>query len=195
MYQNQLPRPAAGVIAAIIIIGIWGIFKPSFALGSPFEMPPAAAIKKLRSALIETEAGSLIVELYPEIAPRHVTNFKYLADRGFYRSKKFHIYKEHYIIQGGAPAASDADTHYSIPSEFSELRHALGTVGMARKPNYANAERRSSGTQFHILLSDAPHMDGEYTIFGRVVKGFDVLMKLREGTVIKNVQVFVRKVK
>jgi peptidyl-prolyl cis-trans isomerase B (cyclophilin B) len=166
----------------------------------PFALPPRGEILKLRSAIIETSQGSLYFELLPEEAPWHVANFKYLADRKFYRGLSFHLYQPGYLIQGGDPKGNGfGGPGYSLPPEFSSRSHKFGTLGMARKPDaynqkkqLVNPQRRSSGSQFHILLDDAPHMDGRYTVFGKLVGGDDVLSKLRKNDTILNVTVFVR---
>ena len=166
----------------------------------PFELPERRELLKIRSAIIETSQGKLFVELYPEEAPWHVSNFKYLADKGFYSGLTFHLYQPGYILQGGDPKGTGfGGPGYSLPPEFSRRNHRLGTLGMARKPDMhgdpkkpVNPERLSSGSQFHILLDDAPHMDGNYTIFGRVVGGLDVLHDLRKGDKIERVTVFIR---
>lgn len=166
----------------------------------PFELPERSELLKIRSAIIETSQGKIFIELYPEEAPWHVSNFKYLADKGFYSGLTFHLYQPGYILQGGDPKGTGfGGPGYSLPPEFSRRNHRLGTLGMARKPDMhgdpkkpVNPERLSSGSQFHILLGDAPHMDGNYTIFGRVVGGLDVLHDLRKGDKIERVTVFIR---
>lgn len=159
----------------------------------PFLLPPAPELAKLRSAIIYTDKGNLYFELYPEEAPWHVANFKYLADKGFYRGLKFHLFYENYVIQGGSPDGKPASgPGYDLPAEFSRRPNEFGSLGMARKPDYVNPGRRSNGSQFHILLSDAPHMDGSYTVFGKLLKGSDILNKLRKGDTIKDIKVFVR---
>lgn len=166
----------------------------------PFTLPRRSELLKLRSAVIETSQGSLYFELLPEEAPWHVANFKYLADKKFYRGLSFHLFQPGYLIQGGDPKGSGfGGPGYSLPPEFSSRDHKFGTLGMARKPDaynqkkqLVNPERRSSGSQFHILLDDAPHMDGRYTIFGKLVGGGAVLSKLRQNDAILNVTVFVR---
>ncbi len=166
----------------------------------PFSLPPHREILKLRSAIIETSQGLLYFELLPEEAPWHVANFKYLADRKFYRGLSFHLYQPGYLIQGGDPKGNGfGGPGYSLPPEFSSRNHKFGTLGMARKPDaynqkkqLVNPQRRSSGSQFHILLDEAPHMDGRYTIFGKLVGGDDVLSKLRKNDTILNVTVYVR---
>jgi cyclophilin family peptidyl-prolyl cis-trans isomerase len=166
----------------------------------PFELPERKDILKIRSAILETSKGKLFLELFPEEAPWHVANFKYLADKGFYRNISFHLYKPEYLIQGGDPLGNGkGGPGYSLPAEFSARHHTLGTLGMARVPNTdpktgrpLNPQRRSHGSQFHILLGDAPHMDGQYTIFGKVVGGLDTLERLRAGDTILKITVFIR---
>jgi peptidyl-prolyl cis-trans isomerase B (cyclophilin B) len=166
----------------------------------PFSLPPRPEMLKIRSAIVHTSKGKLYFELFPEDAPWHVANFKYLADKRFYNGLSFHLYQPGYLIQGGDPKANGfGGPGYSIQAEFSTRNHRFGTLGMARKPDGYNAkkqltnpQRRSSGSQFHILLNDAPHMDGRYTIFGRLVGGSEVLEKLRGGDKIDSVTVYIR---
>ena len=159
----------------------------------PFSLPPEDQVLKLRSALIETDQGDIIVELFPQDAPWHVANFKYLADRKLLRDIPFSHYHPSYIIQTGLPSISlKGLAPYSLPAEFSDRVHELGTLGMARKPNMANYDRSSSALQFHFILGRSQHMDGQYTIFGKVRDGFTTLKRLREGDYIKNVTVMVR---
>lgn len=166
----------------------------------PFELPPRSELLKIRSAILETSRGSIFMELFPEEAPWHVANFKYLADKGFYNQLFFHLFKPGYLIQGGDPRGNGfGGPGYSLPPEFSARHHTPGTLGMARAPDRSqasgrlvNPQRRSSGSQFHLLLGDAPHLDGQYTIFGKVVGGRDVLEKLGEGDRIIKLTVFIR---
>jgi len=166
----------------------------------PFQLPNRGDTLKLRSAALETSQGTIFFELFPEDAPWHVANFKYLADKGFYSGLTFHKYEEGYYIQGGDPRGNGfGGPGYTLPPEFTPRNHRLGTLGMARKPDgykasglQTNPERRSSGSQFYMILGDAPQMDSEYTVFGKVVDGLDVLRRLRSGDTIKKLTVFVR---
>jgi peptidyl-prolyl cis-trans isomerase B (cyclophilin B) len=166
----------------------------------PFEIPPRGELLKIRSAILETSKGKVYLELFPEEAPWHVTNFKYLADKGFYKGLTFHISQPGYLIQGGDPKGTGrGGPGYTLPAEFSSRNHGEGTLGMARVPDKnatsgrpTNPQRRSNGSQFHILLADAPHMDGHYTVFGKVVAGFDVIQGLRKGDRILSLTVFIR---
>lgn len=175
---------------------LWVVSGPAEADGRnslPFIVPPQAEINKIHSAVIYTSEGDILVELFPEIAPTHVANFKYRADRGFYRNSLFDIYYPGYIIQGGkAPKGSDSGPAYSLPPEFSAREHSPGILGMARASDEKNAKRESSGSQFHIILGESPHMDGNYTIFGRVKGGMAAVENLRAGSRIKDIKVFVR---
>jgi cyclophilin family peptidyl-prolyl cis-trans isomerase len=166
----------------------------------PFELPARSEVLKIRSAILETSQGNLYFELLPEEAPWHVTNFKYLADKGFYDGLRFHLYMPGYLVQGGDPKGNGSGgTGYVLPAEFSERNHRLGTLGMARIPDgytkkkrALNPQRNSNGSQFHILLGDAPHMDGRYTVFGKLTGGQEVLARLRKGDTIKKLTVYIR---
>lgn len=181
----------SSLLPAILLL--LAVCAPHMALAAPpFTLPKAAELSRLRSAQIRTSKGDIFVELYPEDAPWHVANFKYRADRGFYRQTAFHLFFPGYIIQGGEAPASLKVPPYSLPPEFNSRRHIQGALGMARKQDVINPERRSDGEQFHLLLADAPHMDGKYTVFGRVTKGLAVMERLAKGDVIRDVEVFVR---
>jgi cyclophilin family peptidyl-prolyl cis-trans isomerase len=166
----------------------------------PFELPPRPEILKIRSAILETSQGNLHFELLPEEAPWHVANFKYLADKGFYNGLRFHLYMPGYLIQGGDPKGNGSGgPGYVLPAEFSERNHRFGTLGMARIPDgytkkkrALNPQRNSNGSQFHILLGDAPHMDGRYTVFGKLTGGQEVLARLRKGDTITKLTVYIR---
>jgi len=188
------------LFALTVILVILTLSSRVFAEPPPFELPPRSEVLKIRSAILETSKGRIFIELFPEEAPWHVTNFKYLADKGYYRNLSFHVFQRDYLIQGGDPRGNGkGGPGYDLPAEFSSRNHTLGTLGMARKPDVdsktgkrTNPERRSNGSQFHILLGDAPHMDGHYTVFGKVVGGFQTLSHLREGDKIINLTVFIR---
>lgn len=163
------------------------------AIEPPFALPSPSEMRRLKSAVLFTRKGLIRFELFPEDAPWHVANLKYLADKGFYRNKAFHLFQADYIIQGGK-ATNDPNSGpgYDLPSEVTNRQHEEGTLGMARLPASVNPERRSHGSQFHILLTDAPNMNGLYTIFGKVNGGLAVLRTLDQGDVIEDFKVYVR---
>jgi len=127
---------------------------------------------------IEMENGKKIeIELYPEIAPITVQNFIDLVKKGFYDGLIFHRVIEDFMIQGGCPEGTGmGGPGYTIKGEFAQngvpnnLRHERGVISMARSslPN-------SAGSQFFIMHQDAPHLDGSYAAFGKVVSGMDVV--------------------
>ncbi len=128
--------------------------------------------------VIEMENGKKIkIELYPEIAPITVANFEKLAKEGFYDGLIFHRVIENFMIQGGCPDGTGmGGPGYSIKGEFAsngvknDLKHTRGVISMAR-----SMRPDSAGSQFFIMHKDAPHLDGEYAAFGRVVEGMDVV--------------------
>ena len=125
---------------------------------------------------IQLENGSAIkVELYPDKAPNTVNNFISLVKKGFYDGLIFHRVIPNFMIQGGCPQGSGmGGPGYSIPGEFSgngfdnDLVHSRGVLSMARSAN-----PNSAGSQFFIMVADAPHLDGQYAAFGKVTEGME----------------------
>ncbi len=125
---------------------------------------------------IEMESGNKIeVELYPEVAPNTVNNFISLINKGFYDGTIFHRVIPGFMIQGGDPEGTGmGGPDYSIKGEFSsngfknELKHSKGVISMAR-----TAYPDSAGSQFFIMVEDAPHLDGDYAAFGKVISGIE----------------------
>ncbi len=147
----------------------------------PFEMPRDGR-NLPRFAIVETTKGRFTLELFGDEAPISVRNFEYLARRGSYNYVKFHKYVPNFMIQGGDPTGTGkGGPGYSLPPEINPVKHFRGTVGWARPAMKVNPERRSSGSQFYILLADSPHLDGFYTAFARVVAGMENVEMLREG--------------
>ena len=190
IFKTLLQIPA---LATLLVGSIFVLSGTAMAKDPPFAMPSQREISKLRSAVISTSKGDLVFELFPEDAPMHVANFKYLADRGWYKGLKFHLLYPDYIIQGGAPRGEpDGGPGYSIPAEFNPHKHQKGSLGMARAPDIINPSRSSNGSQFHVLMTESVKMDGAYTVFGQMKKGFDVLERLQQGDTIEDVRVYVR---
>ncbi len=133
-------------------------------------------------AVVTTTAGVMVLEFYPEIAPNHVANFKKLAKQGFYDGTCFHRVIPGFMIQGGDPNTKDDNQKntwgmggpgYNVNAEFSSKHHARGILSMAR-----SSDPNSAGSQFFICHADAGNLDGQYTVFGNLIKGFDVLDKI-----------------
>jgi len=124
-------------------------------------------------AIVRTDRGEISIELLPEIAPASVNNFVCLARDGFYDETTFHRVVPGFLAQAGDPGGSGrGGPGYRFPDEISETAFVRGTVGMA------NAGPNTNGSQFYILLSDAPHLNGRYTAFGRVIDGIEVADQL-----------------
>ena len=128
------------------------------------------------TATIETTAGTLTLELWDDVAPKHVENFKKLALDGFYDGVNFHRIIKDFMIQGGCPdGTGSGGPGWTINAEFNDREHHEGVLSMAR-----TADPNSAGSQFFICLKAASFLDGEYTCFGELIKGMDVLETLGE---------------
>ena len=132
-------------------------------------------------AVIETTLGNIELELQNDIAPGHVKNFKDLAEKGFYDGTTFHRVIPGFMIQGGDPntKSDDRSTHgmggpgYTIKAEFSSTPHTRGVLSMAR-----SQDPDSAGSQFFVVVKDSSFLDNQYTVFGRVTKGMEVVDKI-----------------
>ena len=133
-------------------------------------------------AVIKTTAGEMVIELWPDVAPNTVENFKKLAGTNFYDGTCFHRVIKGFMIQGGDPLTKDAskeaawgtgDPGYKIKAEFSEKSHTRGVISMARSQS-----PDSAGSQFFICHGAPTFLDRQYTAFGQLIKGDDVLEKI-----------------
>ncbi len=138
-------------------------------------------------AVLKTSAGEIVVEFWPDVAPKTVENFKTLANKGFYDGTLFHRIIKGFMIQGGDPNTKDPSKEaqfgqggpgYQINAEFNDKKHERGVLSMAR-----SSDPNSAGSQFFICLGDASFLDHKYTAFGKVIKGDDVLGKLGDTPV------------
>ncbi|WP_439594963.1 peptidylprolyl isomerase [Falsiroseomonas sp.] len=141
----------------------------------------SASIAPENTLLLELASGVVTIELLPELAPAHVERIKTLASAGFYDNTPFHRVIEGFMAQGGDPTGTGTggSEHPDLPAEFSppaKAKFLRGTCGMARtnNPNSANS-------QFFIMFAPAPSLDGQYTIWGRVVDGMDLVDKIKRG--------------
>jgi peptidyl-prolyl cis-trans isomerase B (cyclophilin B) len=133
-------------------------------------------------AVIKTSEGEMVLEFWPDVAPGHVENFKKLAKQGFYDGTCFHRVIKGFMIQGGDPLTKDeanqsrwgtGDPGYKIKAEFSDKPHVRGVLSMAR-----SQDPNSAGSQFFICHGDPRFLDKQYTAFGKLIKGDDVLEKI-----------------
>jgi peptidyl-prolyl cis-trans isomerase B (cyclophilin B) len=129
---------------------------------------------KTYTATIDTDAGTMVAELYPKIAPKTVNSFVFLAREGFYDGVIFHRVIPGFMIQGGDPTGTGTGgPGYSVPAEFNETKHDRGVLSMAR-----TSDPDSAGSQFFVMHARAPHLDNQYTAFGKVTKGDEVIDKI-----------------
>lgn len=177
-----------------IFLGIMGSVQfCNAAPAPPFVLPPSKELARLRSAVIYTDYGQIKLKLFPDVAPWHVANLKYLADKNYYKNTRFHILEPGFLVQGGSAGMSGkSGPGYFITPEFSEIKHQAGLIGMARQADNVNPERLSHGSQFYIMLRDEKRMDGLYTIFAEVIDGMQVVERLKKGDYIRDLKVFVR---
>jgi peptidyl-prolyl cis-trans isomerase B (cyclophilin B) len=142
-------------------------------------------------AILDTDRGSIVIELYPSVAPKTVENFETLSKKGFYDNLTFHRVEPGFVVQGGDPQGNGmGGPGYDLPAEISSTeKHLRGSVAMARKGDQVNPDRKSSGSQFYICLAPAPFLDQQYTVFGGVVEGMTVVDQMKVGDHIKKVTI------
>ena len=148
--------------------------------------------KDQKVAVISTKFGDMVVEFFPDVAPKHVENFQILAEEGYYNGTTFHRVIPGFMIQGGDPNSKDLDRmndgtggragkffgigrendpeSWTVPAEFNDTPHQRGALSMARSQNID-----SGSSQFFICHDNAPFLDGQYTVFGQLISGIEVV--------------------
>jgi peptidylprolyl isomerase len=129
---------------------------------------------------LDIKPGRVVIQMFPDLAPKHVERIKLLTREKFYDGTPFHRVIEGFMAQGGDPTGTGTGGSKlpNLPAEFTTKRHFLrGTCGMARTgdPNSANS-------QFFIMFAPAPHLDGQYTIWGQVVEGMEYIDQIKRGS-------------
>jgi peptidyl-prolyl cis-trans isomerase B (cyclophilin B) len=151
------------------------------------ETTPMNDTNKNEVAVIKTSEGEMVAEFWSDVAPKTVENFKKLASSGFYDGTAFHRIVKGFMIQGGDPLTKDlknearfgtGDPGYKIKAEFNKKSHERGVLSMAR-----SSDPDSAGSQFFICLGNVSRLDGQYTTFGKLIKGDDVLGKIGDTEV------------
>jgi len=141
-------------------------------------------------AVIKTSEGDMVVEFWTDAAPNTIENFKKLARSGFYNGTIFHRIVKGFMIQGGDPNSKDPAKEnkygeggpgYKIKAEFNDHSHERGVLSMAREP-----DPDSAGSQFFVCLAPVTRLDHQYTTFGKLIKGDDVLEKIGNTPVTRN---------
>jgi peptidylprolyl isomerase len=129
---------------------------------------------------LDLKSGRVVIQMFPDIAPKSVERIKTLAREGFYDNTPFHRVIEGFMAQGGDPTGTGTGGSKlpDLPAEFTTKRHFLrGTCGMAR-----TSDPNSANSQFFIMFAPAPHLDGQYTIWGQVIQGMELVDQLKRGS-------------
>jgi peptidyl-prolyl cis-trans isomerase B (cyclophilin B) len=156
--------------------------------------PPRAAAKAPTALVTLEKGGEIVLEFWPQDAPRHVENFVKLAREKFYDGQRVHRVEPNFVVQFGDPQSKTLPLNdprmgtggpgYTIKAEFNKRPFERGVLGMARK-----GDPDSAGSQVYIMLGAAPHLNGKYTAFGKVVTGMGVVDQIRVGDRIKSIRI------
>ncbi len=132
---------------------------------------------KENTAYLELKNGRVVIELRPDLAPKHVARIKQLMSEGFYNGLKFHRVIPGFMAQTGCPQGTGyGGSGQKLPAEFSDASFVRGTLGMARA-----MDPNSGDSQFFITFGDTPHLDGQYTIWGQVIEGMELVDAITVG--------------
>ena len=145
-------------------------------MAKQYPAPPPMSIdpNKNYTATIQTTLGDIVVDLYPKDAPGHVNSFIFLSKDGFYDGVIFHRVINGFMIQGGDPTGTGTGgPGYQLKAEFNSKKHTRGVLSAARSSN-----PNSAGSQFFLMHGDSPHLDGQYTAYGKIIKGIEVVDKI-----------------
>jgi len=180
--EKVMRQTSSAIMLACLVL--WGASTGSWA-GSPqlrLVEEKAVTSSKAPHAILKTKFGEMEIVLFPDLAPKHVESFVKLSKSGFYNGTIFHRVIPGFMIQGGDPNTKDPTKRgqygmggpgYTLPAEFNKIPHERGIVSAAR-----TADPNSAGSQFFIMVDKAPHLDGQYTVFGEVIKGMEVANKI-----------------
>ena len=136
-------------------------------------------------ALFDTTEGKFKVKLFADLVPKTVENFVTLAKKGFYNGLNFHRVVPDFVVQGGCPKGNGTGgPGYTIKAEFNKQKHLRGTLAMARSQH-----PDSAGSQFYICYGNTPHLDGQYTVFGKVVSGMELVDRIKQGDKMTSVTI------
>lgn len=157
-------------------------------MAQQYSAPPAMQIdpSKVYQITMETDAGTIELELYPEHAPNTVNNFVSLAKDGFYDGIVFHRVIPNFMVQGGDPTGSGRGGpgyKFNCETAGNPLKHERGVISMA------NAGANTNGSQFFITHDPQPHLDGNHTVFGKVTSGQDIVDAIKQGDSMTTVTV------
>ena len=171
MNRRSVVRILPGILATTV-------FAKELLMSGTADAQPA--LDPENTLYLDLKQGRVVIQLFPDLAPKHVERIKTLAREGFYDNTPFHRVIPGFMAQGGDPTGTGTGGSKlpNLPAEFTNKRHFLrGTCGMARTgdPNSANS-------QFYIMFAPAPHLDGQYTIWGQVVSGMEYIDQIKQGS-------------
>lgn len=146
--------------------------------------PTMSSAADLENTLyLDTKDGRIVIEMRPDLAPKHVEQIKKLARRKFYDGIAFHRVIDGFMVQGGDPNGDGSGgSGDKLPAEFSGEKHVRGVMSMARLGHDPN----SADSQFFIMLADAPYLDNKYTVWGKVVSGMEFVDQIKKGDRSRN---------
>ena len=173
---EHLNRAAGRRIAVLVLLGLFAA--PTFAQEKrkTWDREPDMKIdvEKVYVARMETTEGPIVIELYPKQAPHHVNSFVFLSKEGYYDGVIFHRVIPGFMIQGGDPTGTgQGGPGYKLKQEFNSTKHVKGVLSAARTP-----DPNSAGSQFFLMHGTAPHLDNQYTAYGMVTEGLEVIDKI-----------------
>lgn len=150
-----------------------------FLLGALVMASQAMAGDPENTLFMDLQYGRVVIEMRPDLAPNHVAHIKKLAREGYYDGLKFHRVIEGFMAQGGDNGKGGSGN--KLKAEFSSERHVRGVASMARTSDPGSAD-----AQFFIMLGQAPHLDGKYTVWGKVTEGMEFVDKIEKGQAAMN---------
>jgi peptidyl-prolyl cis-trans isomerase B (cyclophilin B) len=167
-------------------------------MAKKYNAEPPMTIDKTKkySVTIETTAGTIVADLFPDVAPHHVNSFVFLARDGYYDGVIFHRVIPGFMVQGGDPTGTGSGgPGYQLPAEFNKKKHTRGVLSAAR-----TSDPNSAGSQFFLMHEASPHLDGQYSVFGQATSGLEIIDKIvnaprdrndrpKEPTTIKSITV------
>jgi peptidyl-prolyl cis-trans isomerase B (cyclophilin B) len=188
------PEVLSMIRSLVVLVALVGLAL-SPALAQAPKTPPAKSAAAARGAVITMEnGGEIVLEFFPEDAPRHVENFLTLAGKGFYDGQRVHRVEPKFVVQFGDPQSKTLAMNdprmgsggpgYTVKAEFNARKFERGILGMARA-----SDPDSAGSQVYIMLGPAYSLNGQYTAFGRVSKGMEVVDRIKVGDRITSIKV------
>ena len=190
MANASLSRIAGSILVLVTLLLASCAVAPSEPAPTPkpmsYSVPPAVTIdtSKQYTAIIETEKGSLVLELFASDVPVTVNNFVFLAREGFYDGTTFHRVISSFMAQGGDPTGTGTGgPGYTFADEFTKHTHVTGALSMA------NAGPNTNGSQFFITYTPQNHLDGKHSVFGQLIDGMDVLEAIEQGDTIVRITI------